>query len=174
MGLGVADEAVGGRAGDVDGTAMGPAPEAGVRPVVEERAGHGLGDGGQRSLGEVRVIALGLTGQRGVQGVVEVVVPLGVQPEAARVARCRGPRVAEVGLGDQRQRTAQFRRERVGRRRQFLQEGQRPAVGQGVDRVQSQPVQPVVPQPAERAAQQEGPHLVRTGSVEIDRRPHGV
>lgn len=170
VGLRVADEAVGRGAGDVDGAAVGAAPEGGVGAVVEERAGHGLGDGGQRRRGEIRVIALGLAGEGGVQGVVEVVVPLGVQAEAARRARGRGPRVAEVGLGDQRERTAQFGRERVGRRGQLLQEGQRPPVGQGVHRVQPQPVQPVVPQPGERAAQQERPHLVRAGGVEIDRR----
>ena len=53
---------------------------------MEEGAGRGLG---QRASGggEVGVVALRLAGQRDVQGVVEVVVPLGVQPEAAGRAR---------------------------------------------------------------------------------------
>lgn len=174
MGLGVADEAVGGAARDVDGAAVRTAAEGGVRAVVEERARHGFGEPGQRGGGEVRVVALGLTGQRGVQTVVEVVVPLGVQTDAAGLARSRRPRVAEVGLGDEGERTAQFRRECVGGGGQLLQERQRPRVGQGVDRVEPEPVEPVVAEPGERAAPQEGPHLVGARRVQVDRRAPGV
>ena len=49
--------------------------------VVEEAPLADLGQRRQRL--EVGVVAGGLTGQRDVQGVVEVVAPLGVEPVAA-------------------------------------------------------------------------------------------
>ena len=67
-------------------------------------------------VGEVGVVALRLAGQRGVQAVVDVVGPLGVQPDAARPpgpAGCTVRRVVAVGLGDQRQRPAELRGEGV-------------------------------------------------------------
>ena len=61
---------------------------------------------------EVAVVALPLAGEQRVQGVVHVVVPLGLQAVAAGLARGDQPRVVEVGLGDQRQRPAQVGRQR--------------------------------------------------------------
>ena len=52
------------------------------RAVVEERAGQRLGQRAERA--EVGVVALPLAGQQRVQRVVEVVVPLRVQPVARR------------------------------------------------------------------------------------------
>ena len=103
----------------------------------------------------------------------EVVVPLGVQADTARVARCRRARVAQIRLGDEEQRAPHLGGESVDRGREFLQEGERPVVDQGVHGVEAQAVQPVVPQPGERAAEQEGADLVRAGGVEVDRRAPG-
>ena len=74
---------------------------------------------------EVGVVALPLAGQRDVQGVVDVVVPLGVEPVAAGLARGDQPRVVEVGLGDQRQRPAEVGRQRLDLDRQLLEQVRR-------------------------------------------------
>ncbi len=142
---------------------------------MEEPPGEGPGHGGERRGGEVPVVALGLAGQGAVQGVVEVVAPLGGEPLPAGLAGRGGARVVEVGLGDQEQRAVGRHRQPVDLGGEFLQEVHRPVVGQGVHGVQSQAVDPVVAQPAERAADQIGAHLVGAGRVQVDRRaPRGV
>ncbi len=135
---------------------------------MEVAAGQRLGDGGERGPREVRVVALRFTGHRGVQGVVEVVVPLRVQPEAALRARGHQTRVVQVGLGDQEQRPARLGGQRVDGGRQFLQEVARARVLQRVHRVQPQPVDPVLAQPRQRAAQEERADLVGAGRVQVD------
>ncbi|CAM5681612.1 hypothetical protein STENM327S_05756 [Streptomyces tendae] len=97
----------------------------------------------------------------------EVVVPLRVHAQAALRARGDDPRVVQVGLGDQEERPVQIGREAVHGGRQLLQEVARARVGQGVHRVQAQPVDPVVPQPRQRAVHQIRPHLVGAGRIQV-------
>lgn len=152
---------------------MVPVPKARIGAVVEEATGQRLGDRRERGPREVRVVALRFTGHRGVQGMVEVVVPLRVQPQAALRAGGDHTRVVQVGLGDQEQRPARLGGQRVDGGRQFLQEVARARVLQRVHRVQPQPVDPVLAQPRQRAAQQERAHLVRAGRVQVDRAAPG-
>src|SRR5581483_12133302 len=49
---------------------------------------------------EVLVVAVPLAGEEGVQGVVEVVAPLGIQAVAPERRRADQPRVVQVALGD--------------------------------------------------------------------------
>ncbi len=169
VGLGVPQQPVRREPAAVQRPPVLPPAEAGVRAVVEEPGGQRLGQRGERVPGEILVVALRLAGQRGVHRVVEVVVPLGVQPQAARLAGGDQARVVQVGLGDQEQRTAQPHRQPVHRRGELLQEVVRPGVAQRVHRVQPQPVQPVVPQPGQGAVHQELADLVRTGGVQVHR-----
>ena len=112
--LQVGDEPVAGDPAGVDRRAVVAAAEAATRC---RRAGtpgsctcaSPVEPGGR----EVGVVALVLAGQRGVQAVVDVVVPLRVQPVAAAVAGRDQPRVVEVRLGDQRQRPAEVRGQRL-------------------------------------------------------------
>lgn len=134
---------------------------------MEVAAGQGLGQRGERGAGEVGVVALGLAGQGGVQGVVEVVVPLGVQPEAVLGARGDHPGVVEVGLRDQEQRAAHLLAQGVDRLRQLLQEVPGAVVVQGVHGVQAESVEAVVPQPGQGAVAEVGAHLVRAGRVQV-------
>jgi hypothetical protein len=90
----------------VDGRAVVATPEGGEGAVVEEPALAHLDQRAERL--EVGVVAAGLTGQRHVHCVVEVVAPLPVDAEAPRRARCHHAGVVQVGLGDQGQRTAQL------------------------------------------------------------------
>src|SRR5690606_21894922 len=93
------DEPVAGDAGV--GAAVGAAAEAGVAAVVQDAPGEHFGERGQS--GEVGVVAVGFAADRGVQGVVDVVVPLGGHAEPAGVEGAHHARVVQVGFGDQRQ-----------------------------------------------------------------------
>ena len=117
---------------------------------MQERPAEHVRQAGEPGGGEVGVVALGLAGERGVQAVVDVVAPLGVQPVAAGLARGDQPRVVEVGLGDQRQRPAQVRRQRLHLDRQLLQQVRGAVVVQRVHGVEPQPVDVEVAQPHQR------------------------
>ena len=60
---------------------MDTLPIAGILPIVDKTPPPGPGQLIQTA--EILIIAGLLTGQQGVQGVVEIVVPLGVQGESA-------------------------------------------------------------------------------------------
>ncbi len=169
VGLGVAEQPLRRDPRTVERTAVTAPAEAGIGAVVEEARRQRLAQRGERGVREVRVVALRLAGQRGVQRVMEVVVPLGVQPEAALLAGGDEPRVVEIRFGDQEERPAQVVGERVHGRRQLLQEMHRPGVPQRVHRVETQPVEPVVAQPGQRTAHEIRAHLVRAGRVEVHR-----
>ena len=78
---------------------MGALPEARPTSIVEERPAEGAGQIGQCT--EVGIVALPFTGQRGVQAVMDVVVPLCGQSVATRDPRRDQPRVVEVRFRNQ-------------------------------------------------------------------------
>ena len=131
-----------------------------------------VGEDGERA--EVGVVALGLPGERRVQGVVDVVAPLRVQPVAAGLARRDQPRVVEVRLGDEGQRAAQVRRQRRHVLRHLLEQVGRPGVAQGVDGVEAQGVDAVVAQPHRDVVEDVAAHGVRPRPVEVQRRAPDV
>ncbi len=145
---------------------MGPATEGGPGASVE----IGRTQRGRECLrgGEVLVVAVGLTGQRDVQGVVDIVGPLRGQPAAVGLARSDQPRVVQVRLGDQAERPAQPGGQRVDRRGQLLQQRQRSVVHDGVHRVQPEPVHVEVAQPAGRVVDHVAPDLIGTGAVRVE------
>lgn len=81
-------------------------PERRIRAGVEVAVAQRVRESGQRA--EIRIVALPLTGYRGMDGVMDVVIPLGGDPVAAMAGPGDQPRVVSVGFGDQRQRTAQL------------------------------------------------------------------
>ena len=107
MVVGADDQPPGRRPPGVDRMSVGAAAEAGASTGVEEAAAEHLAERGKRV--EVGVVAAGVAGQAHVEGVVEVVAPLGGQTVAAALSRGDQPRVVEVGLGDERHRSAQER-----------------------------------------------------------------
>ena len=107
VGLQVAEELPAGYAGSLHRGAPGPAAERGVRPRVEEGSGHRPLDRGVRVGREVGVVALALAGQQGVHRVVEVVAPLARHPEPSLGDGKDGRGLVQVGLRDQRERTAE-------------------------------------------------------------------
>ncbi|CAB4934707.1 unannotated protein [freshwater metagenome] len=154
--------------------AVVPLAERRPGPVVEERAGEHLGQPGQTALGEVPVVALALAGEHGVQRVVEVVAPLRGEPEPAGGPRGDHPRVVEVGLRDQGQRSALRHAERVDLGGQLLEHVGGPLVDQGVHGVQPQAVDVHVPQPHQRVVDDVPAHLVGVRPGQVDRVAPGV
>ena len=133
---------------------------------MEEAVAQRLCQGGQRP--EVGVIALALAGHRGVDGVVDVVVPLRGHPVAVVRAGSDHPRVVEVTLGDQRQRPAQLLGERVGFGGQLLEDVDRGGVEERMHGVQAQAVGVEVAHPAQRAVDDVAAHLVGSGVGDVD------
>ena len=116
--LDVAEEVVAGQADRRP--AVAPEPE--LRPAAGVDVG-GLEGGGQvLHRAEVGVVPVLLAGDHRVEGVVEVVGPLGVDPEPADLPGADDPRVVQVALGDQDQVPAEVGLEDVDLGGQLLQE----------------------------------------------------
>ncbi len=115
---------------------------------MEEAARDHLGESPERR--EVLVVAGRLARERDVDGVVEVVAPLRVEPVAVRLARGDELRVVEVGLRDERERTPDVRGQHVDLHRELLEEVRRRVVHERVHRIQAQRVDVVVAEPHER------------------------
>ncbi len=156
----------------VDPVAVAAAAEAGVRSGVEEALLEHLAQRGEGV--EVGVVTGGVTGQADVEGVVEVVAPLGGQPVPARLPGRDQPRIVEVRLGDQRQRPAEERAQRAGLDGQLLQDVRRPGVDEGVHGVQPETVDVVVVHPHHRVVDDVAPDLVGVLPVEVGRCAPGV
>ena len=125
---------------------------------------------------EVGVVALRLAGQQrraGRGGRRRPTARASPRPPASRGGD--GQRVVAVGLGDQRQRPAEPRDERARPRPTAPPASDRPVVEQRVHGVEAQPVDVEVAQPHQRVVDDEAPHLVAAGAVEVDgAAPHGV
>ena len=145
---------------------------------MEEGSAVGLGP--RAGLGEVSVVALILPGEPCVQGVVDVVGPLGGHTQAG----CRGggllvgggddPDVVEVGLGHQAQGAAQLGGQGGHGVRELGQDVRLRRVGglgvvlDLVDGVQTQGVDVEVAQPAQGRVDDEGAYLLAAVVVVVD------
>src|SRR5687768_2203461 len=78
--------------------AMAPLAMLGVPPIEYERSAQRRRDRGDAA--EVGVVAVLLSGERGVDTVVQVVRPLAVEPVPTRIGGANHPRVVEVALAD--------------------------------------------------------------------------
>ena len=107
-------------------------------------------------------------GHRGVQRMVDVVVPLRGQPEAELAARRDEPGIIAVALGDQRQWATQLHRQRVGFQRQLLENVDGGGVHQRVYGIQSQPVDVEVAHPPQRATDEVVTDLVGVCVGDVD------
>ena len=172
----VADLVVGQRVGQQTGgrdgrrvqwAAVAPVPErrvrAGVVVAVLERLRQRL----QRS--EVAVVALALARHRGVDCVVDVVIPLRGHAQAATVPRGDQAWIVAVALGDQRQRPAEFFCQRLGFGRQLLEDVHGRGVYQRVHGVEPQAVGVEVAHPSQRAVDDVAAHLVGVRIGDVDR-----
>ena len=115
--------------------------------VVDEYLGEGFGEGFGGP--EIGVVAVGLAGEERVQGVVDVVVPL--HRHAARplrdADRCDHVGPVEVRLGNEGQRTADLRGPFGDLRGQLGEDVGLGSVDEGMDGIQTKPVDPVLHQP---------------------------
>ena len=98
----------------------------------------------------------------------EIVGPLRGEAEAVRLDGADDARIVEIALGDQRQPLSQLRRQVADRAREVLEERHRALVVDRMHRVEPQAVDVVMAQPAERIVDEEAPHLVGVGAVEVD------
>src|SRR5699024_1930414 len=166
VGGGVGDQAVGGDRRGVDGPAVGASPEGGPGAGEEEPLPQCLGQGVEGA--EVLVVGVPFAGDEGVQGVVDVVDPLPGRPVAAAVDAGDQTGVVEVGLGDEVAGNGGPRGDVVGDGLHLLEDGVRAAVVEGVDGVETQPVDAVLRQPHAHGVEDVGAHLVRTRAGDVD------
>ena len=136
---------------------------------MDEDPGHRVSQGRERA--EVDVVPLPFAGQRRVQRVVHVVVPLSRHAQATGAGRLDRARVVEVGLGDQRQRPAQRRSESSRLVGQLGQQRPTRGVVQLVHRVEPQRIEVEGREPVQRATQDPAAYLGAARTVQVDRRP---
>jgi len=120
---------------------------------------------------EVAVVALHLAGEGDVEGVVDVVVPLRRHPAATLGRGGDRRRVVEVALGDELAGAAHLGRQRRGGVGQLGEVVACGVVLELVHGVEAQRVDVVVAEPSARVVDEERPHDLGTGVVEVDRRP---
>ena len=117
----------------------------GILPREDEPLAVGGGELGE--FAEIGVIPLPLAGQQGVQGMVEVVVPLGIEAVAAALGRGNGAHVVEIALGDDLHPPPQGPRLAVNRRGQLLQDVPGAEIEDAVDGIEAQGVDVVLASP---------------------------
>ena len=98
---------------------------------------------------------------------VEVVGPLGVDPEPADLPGADDPRVVQVALGDQDQVTPEVGLQDVDLGGQLLQEGDGGGVDDGVDGVEPEAVEMVVAEPHQGVVAEVAADLVAVRPVEV-------
>jgi len=126
------------------------------------------GPGKLVDLAEVAVVAEPLAGEHGVEGVVEVVVPLRGPSRVPRRARGDHLRVVVRTLGDQPQRAASTWASSAVASASSAKKGV--AVGRrSVDGIQAQAVEAEVAEPREGVLDEVAPHRVRRRPVDVDR-----
>ncbi len=118
---------------------------------------------------EALVVGVALPGEERVERVVEVVAPDGVEAEAAERPLPHEAGVVGVALGDHVDRTAERRRLGVDGSRELLEERPGRSVHERVDGVEPEAVHVKVADPVEGVLEEEAPHLVRAGPVEVER-----
>ena len=138
-----------------------------VLPVVDEAGRDRLAQVGDPP--EVGEVAAPVAGDDGVQRVVKVVAPLRVEAQAADVAGPDHARVVEIALGDQPGGPPLPRGLGVKRVGDLAQDRLRRFVVDSLDRVEAQPVDVVLAQPVQGVVDEEAPHLVAVGAVEVQR-----
>jgi hypothetical protein len=148
---------------------VAPLAVAGILAGVDEPLAEGLGQLGK--LPEIDVVAVPPAGQKRAQSMVEVVVPLGVEPVAAELRRRDGAHVVEGAFGDDLYGPDEFPRLPVDRFGQLLENVPGPEIEDPVDGIDPQSVHVVLRHPVEGVADEVVPHLVAVRAVEVDRLP---
>jgi hypothetical protein len=162
------DEAIGRNA--IRRRTVTPAPVGAVPAVVHESIPQRLRD--RHHASEVGIVARSLAGEARVNGVMQVVAPLGVEREAGRL-RSEYARIIEVALADHDDFPLEPGALDVHRIRQLPQHMAGAEVVDPVDRIEPEPVDVVLGDPMERVVDHEAPNLVAVRAVVVDRRTPG-
>ncbi len=139
-------------------------PGAVVHPCVAERFRE------QVEAPEVLVVPRLLAGEHGMQRVVPLVRPDCVDAVPARVAAANDARVVAIALGQDEQRAAGCRRQRVDLDGECFEQVHRGVVGDGMYRIEPQSVDVIVAQPHQRVVDHVVANFVASGAVEVQRR----
>ena len=138
----------------------------GIFTRIDETFTKGLGE--LPDLPEILVIPGLFAGEQRVQGMVEVVVPDGIETVAAQFRRADQPTIVEVAFSHEAYGPAEpfgFAMDRIG---QFRDEGVRRTVHDGMKRVQPQRVDVAFTDPVESAFDKVAPCFIAVRSVEVE------
>ena len=117
---------------------------------------------------EVAVIPVPLARQQGVEGAVEVVVPLRIEPEAPELRRPDHADVVQVALSNQMHLAVQPLRERFHRLAELGQTRPRTQVHHAVDGIEAERVHMELREPLDGILDKEAHDFVALGSVEVE------
>ncbi len=139
---------------------------AGIFAGVDEAVGIGLGQVGDVAV--ILIVAVGFAGEQAVQGMVKIVIPVHVQLKAALLAAADEAGVVEVGLRHEVDPPVQVFGPGVHGPGQFGEKRLGRLVRDAVHGIQAQGVKMVVGDPVQGVFDEETPHLIAGGAVEVD------
>src|SRR5581483_2900135 len=116
---------------------------------------------------EVLVVAPVLLGEEGVDRVMKVIGPLGIEPVTSVAGIAQESGVIQITLGDKMNWATQSLRQLSRRRLQFGQEVMCAEIKDSVDRIQPQAIEMIVFEPVQRVLAKKSSHVVAARTVEI-------
>src|SRR5687768_7874084 len=108
----------------------------------------------------VLVVAAAVTGEDDAQGMVEVVIPLGVEAESSELTRTNDAGIIEGALGDAIDPPVELLGARPERQAQFLKEGLSRVIEDGMDGVKAQRVDLELRDPEQGVVDEEASNLI--------------
>jgi hypothetical protein len=122
---------------------------------------------------KVLIVTISLVGQKGMKGVVKVIVPLGVKAISAKLMGTNYPGVIERTFREKMDMSVKLARPLMDGHSQLLEEWLSGKVQNGMDCIDSKRVNMKFRGPVERIFDEKTPNLIAIRSIEVDGRAPG-
>jgi hypothetical protein len=142
---------------------------AGIHKALAKRLGQMF------KLPKILIIATPIAGEQDVQGMVKIVIPLGIEAIAPELTWSDDAGIVQRTLGDDVNPPIQVLGARVQRQAEFLEKRLRGVVQDGVDGVESQGVDVELGDPEEGIVDEKTTHFIAVRAIEVERAsPRGL
>ena len=145
---------------------MSTPPRRGIRPRIDKALDKGLGK--ILNTSEIFIVPGSFIGKKRVERMMEIVVPLGIQPITTQFLRANQPCVVQITLGNDIDPAIKPLGLRMHRTSQFLQKMECGKVENPVNRIEAQSIYAKFRHPIERIFNKEPPDFVAVRPIKID------
>src|SRR5512139_1594613 len=118
---------------------------------------------------EVVIIPLPFVCNEGMDCVMIVIAPLGVDAESSQLLRFYNPYIIEIALGNEVESSATKRGKCIDLFSKFLQEGRRARIDNAVHRIDPESIDMIITKQVQRALDKKKTYLITEGVVEVHR-----